>query len=858
VPGSAIWREQLVRRLNEASQRRVTLLIAPPGSGKSVLLAQWASQDGAGPTAWLTFEPADDDAVRLANRLVELLRGIDPTVGETALERLESTGLAMGSGFIDALLEDLSELPTSTLLIEDLHVLHNAPLIDEVGHIITSAPPHVHFMISSRSDPGISLQRLRLLDEVTELRQDVLALDDNETAEVLRRVANLELDDAQLAKLTGRVEGWAAGVQLAALSLREADDTTSFIDNFAGDDRAIADYLTEEILGRLPESVRQFLLRTSVLDRLTAPLCDAVTGDGNSQRMLELLDHQAMFVIPLDNRRGWFRYHQLFRDLLRYTLLAEDAELERTLLDRAAGWHLAESDLDSAVTYLAQARAWDKITDLVLSHGRPMWEHGDATTAVRWLESVPDSALATRPALKLAAAVLYLFVGRTSSTRRIFSELESGPALTPGERLIIDTFRSMLVQIDLQPSIAIDAADRVLADVKAREPREIPDVLGLGLPSNIEHLALNSKGRALFYDGDPAAGREYIARSLEKGGSASPSLLLRALGSAALVEAWTGHLVEAESLGERALGMANETDLVAHPSTADGLLALALVAYERNELDQASHLLEEAASRSRVNRRYTLLAIHGMGAALIDLALRRPDAALRALEVDPGDPPIPQGIAARRRAIEAHLLMASGDMAGARALIAIDAPPTPELRAAAIHLSLARGDGTRARKLTSKWPVPSEPRPAIDRQICDAIVSDHEGHTEDALRSMTDAVELAEREGHVRVFLDAGPPTLRVLRELERRHSTAYLRRLSDGARSAALPRVTTGLVEQLSSREMVVLSYLPSRYSNPEIATRLYVSTNTLKTHLKHIYRKLGVTSRNEAIEAAEALGLL
>ncbi len=647
---------------------------------------------------------------------------------------------------------------------------------------------------------------------------------------------------------------------MAALSLRSADDADAFLDTFAGDDRAVADYLTDEILSRLPPEVHRFLLRTSVLERLTAPLCNAVTGDSDGQRMLDLLDRQSMFLIPLDSRRGWFRYHALFRDLLRYTLVADDPDLEIVLLHRAANWHLAEGDLDNAVAYLAQARRWDQITDLVLGHGRQLWERGKATTAVRWLESVPETALSTRPAVRLAAAVLYVFIGRTAATHRIFSELEASAALTPGERLVIDTFRSMLVQIDLAPATAIEAADRVLNELELSGRHHIPDVLGLGLPDNLEHLALNSKGRALFYDGDPTTARAYIGESLEKGERASPSLLLRALGSAALVEAWTGHLTLAESIGQRALDMVQDAGLAAHPSAADGLLALAIVAYERGDLDQATHLLHEAGSRSRMTRRHTLLAFHALYAARIALAQNDPERALAALATEPGDPPIPRGIAAALDAVHVRLLTASGDLAAARNVLADAALPcTSDLHAAAVHVELAQGDMTQAKALLRDWPAESEPRFAIEQLVCAASIADQSGDAEDALRRLSDAVALGEPEGHVRVFVESGGCAAALIRELSLRTPTPYVRELEELVVAVVSPRRTTnGLVEQLSARELVVLSYLPSRYSNPEIAARLYVSTNTVKTHLKHIYRKLQVNGRSEAIDAARAHGLL
>jgi LuxR family maltose regulon positive regulatory protein len=337
-------------------------------------------------------------------------------------------------------------------------------------------------------------------------------------------------------------------------------------------------------------------------------------------------------------------------------------------------------------------------------------------------------------------------------------------------------------------------------------------------------------------------------------------LLLRALGSAALVEAWTGHLREAESLGERALGLANEADIVAHPSTGDGLLALGWVAYERGDLDRASHLLEQAASRARVNQRYALLAIHGLCLALTELALGHQDHAMDALAEEPGDPPIPRGIAARRRAVQARVLMASGDMAGARKLLsATDLPASPELRAAAIHLAVVRADAPRVRSLLDEWPAEAEPRPAVDRLLCEAMLADLEQDGDAACGYVFEAVRIAEPEDLVRVFLDAGEPAIRLLRALDRLRPSPYLQMLNERSEAEAPPRrVARGLVEQLSTRELAVLGYLPSRYSNAQIAARLYISTNTMKTHLKHIYRKLGVAGRNEAVETAESLGLL
>ena len=251
--------------------------------------------------------------------------------------------------------------------------------------------------------------------------------------------------EEQIAQVVSRTEGWVAGVQLAALSMHEVTDVEEFVEDFAGDDRAIADYLTGEILAHQPADVRRFLLRTSVLDRLTAPLCDALTGDGDGQRMLDDVDRRGLFLSPLDNRRRWFRYHRLFKDFLRYNLVSEDRDLELVLLHRAADWHLVEGHLDDAVGYLIEARAWDQIVDLVLQHGREMWERGEATVTLRWLDAVPERSLRASALIRLARVTLNSMVGRTLSADEMLCELETSPTLTPGERLYVDMIRATMV-----------------------------------------------------------------------------------------------------------------------------------------------------------------------------------------------------------------------------------------------------------------------------------------------------------------------------------------------------------------------------------------------------------------------------
>ena len=399
--------------------------------------------------------------------------------------------------------------------------------------------------------------------------------------------------------------------------------------------------------------------------------------------------------------------------------------------------------------------------------------HGSALARVR-----PRRGPEHAPVVRIAAAVLYVFIGRTAATHRIFHDLETSSALTPGERLVIETFRSTLVQIDLAPSTAMEAADRVLDELRCPATTTSPTSWGSDSPPTSNTSRSTPRGaRCSMTANRPHAGEVHRQSRSNKVTLASPSLLLRALGSAALVEACTGNLTLAESLGQRALGMVKDADLVAHPSTADGLLALAVVHYERGDLDQASHLLDEAGSRSRMNRRHTLLAIHALYVARISLAQGDSERALTALDTDPGDPPIPRGIAASRDAIRARVLAESGDTSAARTVLAnADLLASPDVLAAAIHVELAQNDAAQANDLLRDWPDESEPRFAIERLVCAAMIADRSGESDDALQLMSEAVALGEPDGHVRAFVDSGRCAAALIRELAERQPSHYLR----------------------------------------------------------------------------------
>lgn len=859
----AVFRAGLVRRLEEAARGKVTLLVAPPGYGKSMLLAQWAASSATGRVAWLTLDAADSNAVTFARSLVSSLQRVYAGVGSVAAERIGTSGTSMGDEFVVALLDDLAHLPETVLVFDDVEAVRNGAVLDELAVLVEHAPASIHVVLSTRSDPALPLHRLRVQGELAELRQDDLRMNEAEALEVIRRVSRFEPTAEQVRVLVRRTEGWPAGLLMAALSLRGRSNVDEFVQAFSGDDRNVADYLADEVLARQSDDVREFLLDTSVLHRMSGPLCDAVTGRTDSQRVLEHLERSGLFVIRLDDRRQWFRYHSLLRDLLRYELRASDRDRELDRLRRAATWHIEHNDLEIAGDYLVAAELWDDLLEFLKVHGRGFFERGSIAAVTGWLGSVPDELRASRTDISLTWAAAQQLAGRTLAADEALSELQRSHELSPWEDAFAHTVRALMVQFHLPADRAIETATRglQLLDEVAPDAARV-EILGLSSPQLLRttlHVAL---GRAHHYLGETAEAHAVLSVAVETTDGTQRTQNVHALGALSLLEADRGQLHRGHYLAVRALHIAQQSGYESHVGSADAYIALARVRRERNELEQSAISLDEAHQRIRRNGRYILLWLQSAEAALLALAQGRCETGLTMiargrLEGQPVPPPYAE---ARIAAAEARLRLAAGDASGAlAALDEFDGLHTGEIAAAEVGVALAMHDLETARKHLDAFPDDGWLRTRVERTIWEAVIEDLDGDHRAGRERMQDAVEMAAREGFARVFLDAGTHASRLLRSLYHISPTPFLRHLVDQPVAPAPPQATVhGIVEQLSDREILVLRYLPSRLSNPEIARNLYVSVNTLKTHLKHIYRKLGVANRSEAIGVAESIGLL
>ncbi|GAA1959642.1 LuxR C-terminal-related transcriptional regulator [Agromyces allii] len=862
-------RPDLLRRIDLALDLPLTMVVAQAGAGKTVLLQQWVATMPRAAVAWLDIEREDDDPMRFSRRLIDALAGAGAAVG--GLEHLAALSPGgLGGNLLDRLSTALASAPQTVIVLDDLHHLSNGALLADIGRLVASIPPNVHLVISTRVDPPIAWSRLRLRNRLLELRQSDLAMTRQESAELLRRITRRDLGAGTVDAIMSRTEGWAAGLQLAGLTLKFQSPSPSadFVTELNGSDRLIAEYLTEEVLDALPENWRMLLLRMAPLDAMTAELVDHVLERTDARLLFERLEHESMFLVAIDRNRSRVRFQQLFRDLLRYRLRAEDAAEERRLLARAADFHLARGELASAVEYLLRAGDWHRALDAIMTRGSEVFERGEMRTVIRWITAVPEHARAERLDVQLELGILVGMQGEPVLAVETLRSVASDPRATRGERTIVDTWISATAQWSARPDETLRAAERALDELADPAGFSVPDLMRLTTPTLLRTLATGSAGRSHFLLGDHAEAEAWIDRALATEGAAYPPFRIGLLGSLALLQAWTGRTVDAELLAVEAIETANAASLLAHPVMADAYLAQAQAAYEHGRTDAATAPLGDGALSAKANARTQMTWIARTLAALVAALEGRFEEALELtdLSAQATAPPAPlvyeRLIAARMSVLrrsgrpEQALRLHTTDRRGIRS-----APAVAQEAAAA---ALALGRSETAERLLSE-PVDAggagsgaaHPRLETQRLMLHGWLAAARGSRPTALEFVEAALDQAEPDGLTAVFLESDPVVLDLVAELaaERGGLAEAIVALSP---HRALADANSGLTEPLTDRELEILGYLPDHSTTAELAGRCFVSINTMKTHTAHIYRKLGVNGRSAAIARARELGVL
>ena len=442
ICSDVVSRGRLTTRLSQSKRNKLTLISAPPGYGKTTLASCWLAQQDQ-PVAWVSLDESDNDPVRFFSYLITALHQTNASIGKTCLEMLQSPNPPPYETLTTSLINDLVTSDQGFILtLDDYHLIETREIHDSLTYLLDNLPSNLHLVIISRAEPPLPIAKLRAQSQLSELHAADLRFTQTEAATFLNQVMGLGLSDDEIAMLKAQTEGWIIGLQLTALSLKDTSGTERPIHRISGDDRYIADYLIGEVLSRQPESLQQFLLKTSILNRLSADLCNVVAEIENSQPILETLEKSNLFVVPLDNTREWYRYHHLFAEMLRFRLEHRYVGLLPDLYQQAFDWHKAQGLLEEAVRYALKGQMYAQAADIVEEVGYQTYWQNRAHTVWEWLEALPDDLLQSRPQLRIFYAYTQINQGKVEDAEHTLGSLSrhlvEHPQPTQAQNLVLE------------------------------------------------------------------------------------------------------------------------------------------------------------------------------------------------------------------------------------------------------------------------------------------------------------------------------------------------------------------------------------------------------------------------------------
>ncbi len=873
-------RPRLLERLNQGLARTsgVTLISAPAGFGKTTLVRDWIanlapSSSSVEPwkIAWLSVDDGDNDPARFLTYLVAAVQTVAAHIGSEVMALLQSPQPPSSDWLLTNLLNEIAAGPDRFIVVlDDYHVIEAEPVDQALAFLVEHLPPQLQLVIATREDPPLPLARLRARGQLVELRANDLRFTPAEAAEFLTHTMGLALLTDDITALEQRTEGWIAGLQLAAISLQGQTDAAQFIQSFTGSHHFVLDYLVEEVLRRQPESIQAVLLRTSILDRLCGSLCDAVVRDPAvaGQITLEYLERANLFVVPLDNERQWYRYHHLFRDLLRQRLVQHHSAEELAELHlRASQWYEDQGQGLEAFRHATAANDIDRAERLMIDRNMPLHYGVAVNTILEWLASLPRAVLDTRPRLWVRSATMLLLAGQATGVEDRLQAAEAAmhhAELDDATRQLligqIACARATLALTQYQPEIMLQQSRRALEYLPAAD---------LSFRFTANWLLSN----AYLFQGDRTAAGRALTDAVaicQLSGDTFSSIL--ALDGLALIQELENQLQQAAATYQRALQL--ETDQP-HPNAAETHLGLARIYYEWDDLAAAERhgrqSLHLAQQYDRMLDRFilseTFLARLMLAQGDVDgaaAALAQTDRAARARNFAQRLPEI--------AAVRVLVLLRQGAVAEAAQLAQAFDLPVSQAR-----VLLAQNDAAKALVTLDTVRHHMEAKGWQDELLrvfgVQAVALHMNGDIDQALRTLNHALTLAEPGGFIRLFIDEGEPMRVLLADfrslLAKKHADdhqliGYVEKLL----AAFPPPLTTSasalrvqhaeILDPLSPRELAILQLIAQGLSNREISERLFLALDTVKGHNRRIFDKLQVKSRTEAIARARELGLL
>ena len=875
-----VLRLRLIERLNEglSSGDNLTLISAPAGFGKTTLLSEWITGCQR-PAAWLSLDEGDNDPARFVTYLVAALQAIVPNLGEGVQAALQSPQPPATEAILTTLLNEIAAIPDNFILVlDDYHLIDSKPVDKALTFLLDHLPPQMHLVIASREDPQLPLARLRARGQLTELRASDLRFSPAEAAEFLNRMMGLNLRDAVIAALEARTEGWIAGLQLAALSMKGREDIASFIQSFTGSHRFVLDYLLEEVLDRQPVAIQTFLLRTSILERLCGPLCDAVLDSSSAsgqetagQETLEHLEHINLFIVPLDNARRWYRYHHLFGDLLRQRL-GQPQDLSNFHL-RASEWYEANNDLAEAFNHALAAGGFEQAARLAEAAWQGMERSFQSAAWLGWVKKLPNAVIFARPHLCVQLGSAFSDAGDLESSETHLQNAERALAGVMDR----DEFKS------LPGAIALIRADNAQIQGDLAETVKYAGLSIQLIPKDEMFLRAQAAITLEFthwatgnLEGSLRGMYAWIEDMHRLGNQVFAIASAFAVADMLVI---LGRLGEAEMALQKAIQLAAAHGQEAETITAHHHLGLALLARERGDDAAAAQHMQAAADLGQHTTLVDWPYRWKLAQARLKESARDWNAALELFD-EAGRAYVKNPIPMLRpvEAYKARVYLKQGRLdkaatwARERGLSVTD---EVNYLGEYEYLTLARvrlGEGvfTGVIELLDRLLVLAETQKrmgsVIEILLTQALVHQAQGSHPQAFASLERALALAEPEGYVRIFVDEGE-AMRSLIEKQSRKPHHPLAGYADKllvafAQPVAAPKSAnlhqkSDSIAPLSEREQEVLKLLRSELNGPEIAQQLIVSYNTLRTHTKNIFNKLGVNNRRAAIRRAEELDL-